>query len=94
MTTETHFAMRLRERAGIKDAAAVYQDLRIALANPEQYPDYLDFVMKAPDGKDIWRVKLETGRFYIIAAGTYPVTVYTQHHMRRAKENRRRKKGR
>jgi hypothetical protein len=94
MTTETHFAMRLRERAGINDAAAVYQDLRIALANPEQYPDYLDFVMKAPDGKDIWRVKLETGRFYIIAAGTFPVTVYTQHHMRRAKENRRRKKGR
>ena len=94
MNSEPHFSMRLRERAGIQDTAAVYADLRIALANPERYPDFIDFVMKAPDGKDIWRVKLETGRFYIIAAGTFPVTVYSQHHMRRVKENRRRKKGR
>lgn len=94
MTGEPHFAMRLRERAGITDAAAVYSDLRVALANPERYPDFIEFVMKAADGKDFWRVKLETGIFYVLAAGTFPVTVYSQHHMRRQKENRRRKKGR
>ena len=94
MTTEPHFSMRLRERAGIKDTAAVYADLRVALANPDRYPDFIDFVMKAADGKDFWRVKLETGIFYVLCAGTFPVTVYTQHHMRRVKENRRRKKGR
>lgn len=94
MTGEPHFAKRLRERAGIQDAAAVYADLRVALANPERFPDFIDFVMKAADGKDIWRVKMETARFYIVAAGAFPVTVFTQYQMRRQKENRRRKKGR
>lgn len=94
MNSEPHFSMRLRERAGIQDTAAVYNDLRVALANPERYPDFIDFVMKAADGKDFWRVKLATGIFYVLCAGTFPVTVYTQHHMRRVKENRRRKKGR
>ncbi len=94
MTGEPHFAKRLRERAGITDAAAVYADLRVALANPERFPDFIDFVMKAADGKDFWRVKLETGIFYVLCAGTFPVTVYSQHQMRRQKENRRRKKGR
>lgn len=94
MTTEPHFSMRLRERAGIKDTVAVYNDLRVALADPDRYSDFIDFVMEAKDGKDIWRVKLETGRFYIVASGTFPVTVFTQEQMRRQKENRRRVKWR
>lgn len=94
MTGEPHFSMRLRERAGIKDTAAVYADLRVALAAPDRYPDFIEFVMKAKDQKDIWRVKVASGLFYILAAGTFPVTVFTQEQMRRQKDNRRRKKGR
>lgn len=94
MNNEPHFARRLRERAGITDAAAVYADLRTALADPDRYPDFIDYVMPSHDGKSFWRVKLETGIFYVLAAGTFPVTVYTQAQMRRQKENRRRVKWR
>jgi hypothetical protein len=94
MTGEPHFARRLRERAGIKDADAVYADLRVALADPDSYPDFVEFVMKAVDGKDFYRVKLTTGSFYVLASGAFPVTVYDQKQMRRKKDNRRRKKGR
>ncbi len=94
MNDEPHFAKRLRERAGITDTDAVYADLRVALADPERYPDFVEFVMKAADGKDFYRVKLETGCFYVLASRAFPVTVYTQEQMRRQKENRRRKKGR
>jgi hypothetical protein len=92
VSNEPHFTKRLRERAGITDVAgAVYRDLRIALADPERYGD---FVMKSHDGKDFWRVKLETGIFYVLASGTFPVTVYDQKQMRRQKDNRRRVKWR
>ncbi len=95
MNNEPHFTKRLREQAGITDVAgAVYRDLRIALADPERYGDFIDFVMKAKDGKNIWRVKAETGVFYVLAAGTFPVTVFTQEQMRRQKDNRRRVKWR
>lgn len=94
MNEEPHFAKRLRERAGITDTAAVYADLRVALAAPERHSDFVDFVMNTKDGKGIWRVKMADGYFYIRAAGTFPVTVYTQEQLRRQKENRRRVKGR
>jgi hypothetical protein len=91
---EPHFARRLRERAGVTDTDTVYDSLRMALTAPEENHEFIEFVMKTADQKDVWRVRLGDKRFYIIAAGTYPVTVYTQEQMRRQKDNRRRKKGR
>jgi hypothetical protein len=81
----THFSLRARERVGVEDTSALFQDLRIALSDPERWSDYIEHVRPTDEGKDIWRFRTADGVFYVIAAGAYPVTLMTQKQIRAKK---------
>lgn len=85
MNDETHFGLRARQRAGIEDTEALYNDLRIALSDPERWSDYIEHVKRNTDGKDIWRVKANDRIFFVLAAGAFPVTVFTKEQVRSKK---------
>jgi len=75
MNAATHFATRASERAQADDTDALYHDLRIALADPERWSDYIELVKRLKDGASAYRFRIATGFFYVIAKCGRPVTI-------------------
>jgi hypothetical protein len=81
----THFQQRAVEHTGISDPDALYCDLRIALADPDRWSDYIEPVKTLADGSTAYRFRIMSGIFYAVVKDGYPLTVYTQTHMRNKK---------
>lgn len=80
--TEPHFAARARQRANVTDPNALYQDLRIALADPDRWHEYIEPVRRLNADTTAYRFRIATGIFYAVVKNKNPVTIYTQDQMR------------
>lgn len=87
-----HFAQRVAERIGPVDAGALFRDLRLALADPHRWSDYVERVMPLPRHGTAWRFRVGQGFFYAVVVQGVPITVLTQAQMREYKATRRRRK--
>lgn len=79
---EPHFASRARQRANVADPNALYQDLLIALADPDRWHEYIEPVRRLNADTTAYRFRIATGIFYAVVKNKKPVTIYTQDQMR------------
>lgn len=85
MTHKTHFAVRAEERASVENAAGLFEDLRIALSDPDRWTDYIEPVKDLKNGAMAYRFRISTGIFYAVTRDGFPITIFTQEQMRNKK---------
>lgn len=86
----THFAARAKERGldGI-DAAALHNDLRIALADPMRWHEYVEPVFALEGGSYLWRFRAKPDTFhYVVARDGRPITIMPEAMMRQYRKVR------
>ena len=81
MTACPHFEQRAKDRAGINAASDLYNDLRIALQDPDRWAEYIEPVKRMDDNATAYRFRTVEGIFYVLAKNAHPVTIYTQAQM-------------
>lgn len=90
----THFAARAKER-GLDDIDqdALHKDLRIALADPIRWHEYVEPVFALEGGAYLWRFRAKPDTFhYVVARNGGPITILTEAMMRRYRDVRKGKK--
>lgn len=77
-----HALARAKERIGEDIPPELFDDLRIALADPERWSDYVEPVITGRDGATIYRFRVAHGIFYAVSRNGYPATILTQEQFR------------
>jgi len=78
----SHALARAKERIGEDIPDDLLTDLRIALADPDKWSDYIEPVISGYDGAIIYRFRVEHGIFYAVSRNGRPVTILTQEQFR------------